>query len=399
MYSFFQQIETNYGNLSSLFDTGKPGETIVVEDGIIHPHHLVRLMTHEATALHIRKFYNGDCAERLGRELLMMNDESQQYPQHQQSAMGGGFNGGGFGGNKRKNWKINTPRGLESSDVMTVGEHMPYNVAYSSSVAMGGRNRKEDVGGGLGGTISNSSSENQRSSPIDDYFEGVQREFRLRRHPKKITNENSRHSDDHEHHYYHPLWPLDKLRLELEEAWPSGAGLAREYDQKKQRMTTTKKKDITNESNVRYPRPYGGGLTRIMQGPTRWKRGFIHVDEMGPLDNTRGLFSANIYLAVPEVFSAGSIDNSSDDEGWKKDVGALHVWPLGVRSRWDWYRVSRNFQLYFTRFQSVNTDTHVILLFRTPLPCPVCHPKILSCSITYVSSLECRMSFALSRAT
>lgn len=360
--SFFQQIETNYGNLSSLFDTGKPGETIVVEDGIIHPHHLVRLVTHEATALHIRNFYNRDCAKRLGRELLMMNDESQQYPQHQQqSAMGGSFGGGGgSGGNARKNWKINTPRGLESSDVMTVGEHMPYNVAYSSSVAMGGRNRKEDGGGGLGGTTSNSSSENQCSSLIDDYFEGVQREFRLRRQPKKVINEYSSYSDDHEHQCYHPLWPLDKLRLELEEAWPSGAGLAREGEQTKQRMTTAKRKDITNESNVRYPRPYGGGLTRIMQGPTRWKRGFIHVDELGPLDDTRGLFSANIYLTVPEAFSAGSIDCSSDDEGWKKDAGALHVWPLGVRSRWDWYRVSRNTAVYDV--MSVNTNTHVILL-------------------------------------
>ena len=72
-------------------------------------------------------------------------------------------------------------------------------------------------------------------------------------------------------------------------------------------------------------RPFGGGLPRIMRGPTRWKCGFIHVDELGPLDPNRGLFSANIYLNMPPE---------------NKDKGGLYVWPLGVRSRLDWYRVS-----------------------------------------------------------
>lgn len=299
-----------------------------MDDGIIHPHHLVRLMTHEATALHIPNFYNGECAQQLGRELLM-HDE-------QLGGVVGGSSGGG--GGARKNWKINTPRGLESSDVMTVGEHMPYNVAYSSSVAMGNlRKMKEGDGDGLGGTNSSSSNSNhtQSTSPIDEYFEGVQREFRLRRQPKTIIlNGNSSNINDRDYHYYHPLWPLDKLRLELEEAWPSGAGLAREDENN----NTT---DSASERKVRNQRPYGGGLPRIMQGPTRWKRGFIHVDELGPLDETRGLFSANIYLTVPETSSSGSIDRSNNDESLKKDAGALYVWPLGLRSRWDWYRVSR----------------------------------------------------------
>jgi hypothetical protein len=118
--------------------------------------------------------------------------------------------------------------------------------------------------------------------------------------------------------------------------------LAREDGKTKdQTSTSNMSSDSKSDRNVRYARPYGGGLPRIMQGPTRWKRGFIHVDELGPLDNTRGLFSANIYLNVPESTSIGGIDGGTDDEGWKKDAGALHVWPLGVRSRWDWYRVSK----------------------------------------------------------
>ncbi|KAL3762212.1 hypothetical protein ACHAWU_004750 [Discostella pseudostelligera] len=310
-------------------------------------------MTHDATALHVRNFYNGECAQRLAMELLM-NDETQRGHGGVVGGANSGGGGSGSGGSSsRKNWKINTPRGLESSDVMTVGEHMPYNVAYTSSVATTNGNLKmnEDIG-----SISNTNT--LPASPIDEYFEAVQREFRLRRQPKKIalcssvkhdnsddnrTNNNCINNDDDDcaslhdrgYHYYHPLWPLDKLRLELEEAWPSGAGLARE--------DISKRKDINDSktSNARYARPFGGGLPRIMQGPTRWKRGFIHVDELGPLDDTRGLFSANIYLTVPGSYSSGSIGSSNNDEDWKRDAGALYVWPLGVRSRLDWYRASR----------------------------------------------------------
>ncbi len=310
-------------------------------------------MTHEATALHIRNFYNGECAKRLGREMLIMSDRSQQNPQQEQMGNGGAAaGGGGGGGNTRKNWKINTPRGLESSDVMTVGEHMPFNVAYSSSADMGNRNGREDVGRGLGGSTHCSNTHKQRSSLIDEYFEGVHREFRVRRQPKKLVNDNSSNNNDRDY-YYHPLWPLDKLRLELEEAWPSGAGLAREDGKLIDQTSASNKKDSStdskSESKVRYARPYGGGLPRIMQGPTRWKRGFIHVDELGPLDSTRGLFSANIYLTVPESTLSGGIDSGTDDEGWKKDAGALHVWPLGVRSRWDWYRVSKIYKILLTQ--------------------------------------------------
>ncbi|KAL9179788.1 hypothetical protein ACHAXT_007758 [Thalassiosira profunda] len=244
--SLFRRVESKYGNLSSLLDTGPAAETIVASDGILHPHHLARLFRHEATALHVPGFYHPPSAARLGEELI------------KEVERGGGGN----------NWKVSTSRGLESSDVGTLGEHPPYNVAVQSGKS-------------------------------DDYFEGVQREFRSRR--------RSSGSDDG-----YQLWPLDKLRLELEEAWPSGAGLARE--------TATD----TKHNSQQHPRPFGGGLPRIMRGPTRWKRGFIHVDELGPLNASKGLFSANIYLTMPDA---------SDG-----DAGGLHVWPLGVRSRWDWYK-------------------------------------------------------------
>jgi hypothetical protein len=256
--ALFRDLESNYGNLSSLFDTGPAAETIVADDGIIHTHHLTRLFHHDATALHVRNFYNTESAKQLGEDLI-------------QESLRKGSN----------NWKVSTSRGLESSDVSTFGEHSPYNVA----VARGRR--------------TTSGKEDGAVTPIDEYFEGVKREFHSRRRKSPYSSKD----DDYQ------LWPLDKLRLELDEAWLHGAGLAREKEGKR--------------------RAFGGGLPRIMRGPTRWKRGFIHADELGPIDCNRGLFSANIYLTMP---------NTDAIKQEIPDAGALYIWPLGVRSRLDWYR-------------------------------------------------------------
>ena len=185
-------------------------------------------MTHEISAIHVKEYYDRKHAEEIGRELS-------------NRAL-----------NEAKNWKVGSSRGLESSDVLTIGKHSPYNVAFAQG-------------------------------DTNDYFDGVLKEL-------------------HHNRLYHRLYPLDKLRLELDEVWPSGAGLGREADTH---------------------RPFGAGLPRIMIGPTRWKHGFIHVDELAPLSNTSGLFSANIYLQLP------SVDNSD---------GAFQIWPLCIRSRWDWYK-------------------------------------------------------------
>ncbi|KAL7553623.1 hypothetical protein ACHAWF_016927 [Thalassiosira exigua] len=300
--AFFRHLESNYGNLPSLLDAGPAAETIVSADGVLRAHHLARLLRHDATALHVRNFYRRESAERLGEELVR---ESQR---------GGGAD----------NWKVSTSRGLESSDVGTLGEHPPYNVAAARDR---GRGEKE-------------------SSATDDYFEGVQREFRSRRrksifaasasndatpgygsHGGIGSTDNYKGSDDSD---YYQFWPLDKLRLELEEAWPGGAGLARE---------PTQRSGLGNGDDCeRHPRPFGGGLPRIMRGPTRWRRGFVHVDELGPLDAMRGLFSANIYLAMPNGSGTTGYPEDDTDGARRGAPGGLCVWPLGVRSRLDWYR-------------------------------------------------------------
>ena len=264
---FFAWLETRYGGL--VWDTGPAAEVIQAQHDIT-AHDLGRLLRHEATALHVKQFFPKRAAAALGRQLAA------------EVAAGGG-----------QNWKVSTSRGLESSDVATLGAHPPFNVAAAHGAA-----------------------------GMAQYFDAVPLELRQRR---QLDNAND---DGQEQQQQPALWPLDLLRLALDEVWPAGAGLAR--DETRQRV-------------------YSGGLPRVMQGPTRWKRGYIHVDEMGPLNPANGLFSANIYLQLPsddndngeqqqqrqQQQTDGQNDNH-DTADAEQDI--LQIWPLGIRSRWDWYR-------------------------------------------------------------
>jgi hypothetical protein len=218
-------LENNYGGLP--MDTGQSAEVLILPDRLT-PEPLERLMRHDALAVHVQGFFPPTATRHLADRLL---DQVQS--------------------GLARNWRVSTSRGLESSDVWTLGEHAPYNAAPDEQ----------------------------------DYFDGVWHELHVRRRSEGDTPF---------------LHPLDLLRLQLDEAWQSGAGLARSHR--------------TNQ-------PFSGGLPRVMKGPTRWKQGFIHVDEMGPLQADTGLFSANIYLRLPTELPQ-----------------VLHIWPVGIRSRWDWYR-------------------------------------------------------------
>mmetsp|Transcript_999 Transcript_999/g.1439 ORF Transcript_999/g.1439 Transcript_999/m.1439 type:complete len:318 (-) Transcript_999:1205-2158(-) len=100
------------------------------------------------------------------------------------------------------------------------------------------------------------------------------------------------------------MGPLDKLRLELDELWETGCSLSRD-----------------NKSKL----PFTAGICRVMSpqlkfGSDNWTRGFAHVDELDIISSRRGLFSANIYL---QQSTSG---------------GELNLWPISVKSRWDFYR-------------------------------------------------------------
>lgn len=285
---FFAYLQENFGgNLHNLRDPNTPQNPAIRyrDDGKIHASDLQSLMTHECSAIHISNFYHAPTSMKLGKELAK---EAIQE-------------------GRARNWKVSTSRGLESSDVCTLGCHAPFNVV---SGMIGNQNSSSLT---KEGTTQDENNENKGNSMqqkiMNDYFEGVQNELHDRRWQ---TNNKHQNDDKQNQECRHPqLWPLDKLRLELDEAWPSGAGLARE--------------------SGGLQRPFSGGLPRVMKGPTRWKKGFIHVDEMAPLSSLNGLFSANIYLQLPE--------RSDDQEDGKQYGGHLHIWPLGVRSRWDWYKV------------------------------------------------------------
>jgi hypothetical protein len=79
------------------------------------------------------------------------------------------------------------------------------------------------------------------------------------------------------------LSPLDKLRLELDELWPSGATVSRD--------NPYRRKMLVGLARVMRPETLLDGITRV--------EGMIHTDSSMFLDSERGLFSANIYLDVP----------------------------------------------------------------------------------------------------
>lgn len=217
-----------------------PSAEIMVRDSL-RWQDLQRLFQHQATALHVPNFFPRASAIDLGNQLTQQVQDG-----------------------KARNWKVTTAQGLESSDVFTLGAHVPYNVAVANQ-------------------------------SFQEYYSQVQEEFRQRRRDDTSNTAKT-------------LWPLDLFRLELDQAWPQGAGLAR---------------DSTHPENFR-----GGGLPRIMLGPTRWKRGFVHVDELAPLSTSNGFFSANIYLQLPRT------------QETETPQEILEIWPLAIKSKWEWYKVN-----------------------------------------------------------
>jgi hypothetical protein len=79
------------------------------------------------------------------------------------------------------------------------------------------------------------------------------------------------------------LAPLDKLRLELDEAWHFGARISTDNPYRRKMFVGL----------VRAMRPEG------LVGKMTSTEGLIHVDAPVFVDGTQGVFSANVYLKVP----------------------------------------------------------------------------------------------------
>jgi hypothetical protein len=91
------------------------------------------------------------------------------------------------------------------------------------------------------------------------------------------------------------IWPLDRLRLELDDKWSFGAYLG-QYLGQKLRPAIMRVMHEKNNFNFSIP-----------------KHGFIHTDGSPKIKSSWGTFSANIYLKVPE-------------EG-----GELYVWSVNLK--------------------------------------------------------------------
>ena len=297
-------------------DTGNAAE-VLISNRVIQTHHLQRLLSHDALAIHVKGFYPSQTiASAIGQQLA-------------KQALDG----------KARNWKVmrqqqkqrdnsngSEQRGMESTDVMTIGQHDPYNIAVANGTT-------------------------------NHYFNSVKNEFHHRRQPESeildelLLRNNQRGSASSDSLALSStssiippvsiLWPLDQVRLELDEAWPGGAGLARQKQEQQQGSNDERTSKHTSS------RVFGGGLPRIMMGPTRWKHGLVHVDQFGPLSPDQGLFSANIYLQLPKTKTDNQTEANKDGESGECSEnetttsgggGVLEIWPLGIRTQWEWYK-------------------------------------------------------------
>jgi len=116
------------------------------------------------------------------------------------------------------------------------------------------------------------------------------------------------------------LSPLDKLRLELDDAWPAGANVCKHEG-----------------------RPFLAGLPRVMHGPTKWLQGFCHVDDISPCVAGKGLFSANVYLETPPV------------------GGNLEIWPVTWRSKEAFEKHFELIQLFTMQDEAAQTRLRALL--------------------------------------
>ena len=240
--AFFECFERNLGRISDLVEPKAVQR--VLSSRRLESAHLKALLSHECAAVHVLSFMSPHAAASLAQRLVARDATATS--------------------SRPSSWEVANGRGMESSDVRAVGG-IPFAMAMDSA-------RRDP-------------------SQRDEYFRRASEEILWLRGlgvGAEIEGECTP-----------VLSPLDRLRLELDEAWPAGATLL------KDQATGL---------------PFLPGIGRIMEGPTRWADGFCHVDDLAPMGSSGGLFSANIYLEMPPV------------------GGNLQVWPVAWQRRYDFYR-------------------------------------------------------------
>ena len=366
----FSIVEERFGNIKQLVDRDS---RLVITRTCVHPpspsatgppplhaSDLLALVRHEAVALHVKGYYPPAAAAALGKHYLALASAG-----------------------KASNWKVSTARGLESSDVETIGT--PANVAFHNQRQQQTANSSEQPNAATEGMgmMKNTAAPEAASAP--DSAESAVIEARHRFSSNRTVDVRGVGVDALPF-----LHPLDKLRLELDEAWPYGASVGRRtpppsfFSRALQALlgvvglsvevapkpppsssssssslstssTSSSSSTSTSTSSSTSPSssldvfrpPLAAGLPRLMFGPTRWPRGFIHVDDLSPLSSSFGTFSANIYLQLPAAqvleeeggqAAAAATPVASSSSRASSSPGSLLIWPLRWSSSFDFYR-------------------------------------------------------------
>ena len=208
---------------------------------------------------------------------------------------------------QRTNWAVADPqKGLESSDVESVGTPLTVVLQETSELA------SYDTGVG-GEEVESATSVSmqrylQNAKELTRYLRtGVSQSTAERQVPPGIA-------DFPDGTGLLMMTPMDKLRLELDANWLGGAGAARDEGSGEQLLA---------------------GAGRIMHPRGSDNPGFCHVDDIAVMKDFSGTFSANVYLQTPPPGCGGE----------------LHIWPLQVNSRWDFYKHAASLSLLLTQEQ------------------------------------------------
>ena len=151
MRMFFQWLEEKFGGslpMQEGYDDNHQTVVVTRSDGILRYDDLCSLFHHEITVLKVSNYYPRTTAIQLGKELAKqaINDNNTTTSSNNHDD----------GGSSLKNWKVSTAKGLESSDVFTLGAHLPYNIAF-----------------------------NNPDSIVEEYYKKVPIEFKQRRQRRK----------------------------------------------------------------------------------------------------------------------------------------------------------------------------------------------------------------------
>lgn len=111
---FARELERRFGRIEDLFE---PPSVDIITRPYLAKEDLEQLFRHQACAVHVPEFYPKEAAASAASRLE---------------------------GQTTQNWKVSSPRGLESSDVLSVGK--PYNVAAQEGPsAVGGEYVRKGV--------------------------------------------------------------------------------------------------------------------------------------------------------------------------------------------------------------------------------------------------------------